>query len=139
MTSAKVPYRLRAPVVPEHPIQKQIADTLRIELAPAGKVSKAGVVWFSVDHANYAGEVPGVRLGRGLVSGLADIFVVWAGCAHFIEIKTEDGQLSDAQRAVSAAFLMAGGRFGVVRNATEALALLDAWRIPRARRVKVAA
>jgi hypothetical protein len=32
-------------VVLEHPLQKQIADTLRLEIAPPGKVSRDGVVW----------------------------------------------------------------------------------------------
>jgi hypothetical protein len=31
-------------VVPEHPLQKQIADALRLEIAPPGKVSSDGVV-----------------------------------------------------------------------------------------------
>ena len=51
------PYRLTAPVVPEHPLQRQIADVLRLEIAPPGKVSQYGVCWFSIDHANFAGEV----------------------------------------------------------------------------------
>ena len=35
------------------------------------------------------------------------------------------------------AVLAGGGRVGVVRNAEEMLALLDAWGIPRARRLTV--
>jgi hypothetical protein len=38
-----------------HPLQKQIADALRLEIAPPGKVSGDGVVWWSIDHASYAG------------------------------------------------------------------------------------
>jgi hypothetical protein len=34
-------------VVTEHPLQRQIADALRLELAPPGKVSRDGVVWWS--------------------------------------------------------------------------------------------
>ena len=52
--------------VPEHPLQRQIADVLRLEIAPPGKVSRDGVVWWSVDHASYAGTAPGARIGRGL-------------------------------------------------------------------------
>ena len=139
MTARAKPYRLTTPVVREHPLQKQIADALRIEIGPPGKVSRAGVVWWSIDHANYAGEVPGIRVSRGIISGIPDIFVLHAGLAHMLEVKAEDGELSDPQRSVAAAALLAGGRVGVVRNAWEALACLDAWRIPRARRVQVAA
>ena len=133
------PYRLKAPVVPEHPIQKQICDVLRIEVAPPGKVSAAGVVWWSIDHANYAGEVPGIRVGRGIVAGIQDLFILYRGCAYHPEIKTEAGELSLPQQSIMSAVLAAGGRVAVVRNADELLVCLDEWRIPRARRVRIAA
>ena len=56
--------RVRIAPVPEHPLQRQIADALRLEIAPPGKVSRDGVVWWSVDHAAYAGTAPGARIGR---------------------------------------------------------------------------
>ncbi len=130
----RTPYKLTAPVVPEHAIQKQIADVLRLEIAPAGKVSRDGVVWWSIDHANYAGEVPGIRIGRGIVAGLSDTFILHLGRAYFVEIKTPVGQMSDAQCSVAAAVLAAGGRVAVVRDVAEIIAVLDAWGIPRARR-----
>jgi hypothetical protein len=133
------PYRLTAPVVREHPLQKQIADTLRIELAPPGKVSPHGVVWWAIDHANYAGEVPGVRVGRGIIAGIQDLFILYRGRAHHPEIKVADGALSEAQQSVCSAVLAAGGRVAVVRDADELLICLDEWEIPRNHRVRVAA
>ena len=41
------------------------------------------------------------------------------GRAHFIELKTEVGVLSDAQQSVCSAVLAAGGRVGVARLAEE--------------------
>jgi hypothetical protein len=38
-------------VLAEHPLQRQVADALRLEIAPPGKVSRDGVAWWSVDHA----------------------------------------------------------------------------------------
>ena len=137
--SKRPPFRLTAPIVREHPIQKQVADVLRLEIAPPGKVSRFGVVWFAIDHANYAGEVPGVRIGRGIVAGIPDTFVLYRGLAHLIEIKAEDGELSAAQQSVAAAVLASGGRVGVARDATETLACIDQWQIPRNRRVREAA
>jgi hypothetical protein len=131
-------FQLTPPVVREHPIQKQIADVLRIEIAPPGKVSRAGVVWFAIDHANYAGEVPGVRIGRGIIAGIPDTFLLFRGLAHLIEVKADDGELSAAQQSVAAAVLAAGGRVGVARDADETLACIDTWQIPRARRVRAA-
>jgi hypothetical protein len=123
------------PPFAEHPLQKQIADALRLELAPPGKVSRDGVVWWSVDHASYAGTTPGARIGRGIVAGVPDLFLLHRGIAHMVEIKTEAGELSDPQQSVMSAVLASGGRVGVVRNAEEMLGLLDAWGIPRARRL----
>jgi len=132
-------FRLTAPVVREHPIQKQITDCLRLEFAPPGKVSNAGVVWWAIDHANYAGEVPGIRVGRGIIAGIPDLFILYRGRAHHPEIKAADGALSASQQSVCAAVLAAGGRVAVVRDAEELLAAIDEWGIPRARRVRAAA
>jgi hypothetical protein len=135
----RAPFRLAAPIPREHPLQAQIARTLTIEIAPAGKVSDAGVVWYSIDHADYAGKVPGVRLGRGVVAGILDMFVLYRGRSHVIEVKAPDGELSDPQRSIIAASICGGARVGVCRDAFEVLACLDEWNIPRARRVREAA
>jgi hypothetical protein len=126
-------------VVPEHPLQRQITDVLRIEIAPPGKVSRAGVVWWSIDHANFAGEIPGVRIARGIIAGIPDVYILYRGRAHHIEIKTTEGELSDEQKSVSTAILLGGGRLGVARDATEVLGLTDQWGIPRNHRVREAA
>lgn len=130
-------FRLTPPVVREHPLQKQIADVLRLEIAPPGKVSKAGVCWWSIDHANFAGEVPGVRVGRGVIAGIPDTFLLHKGRCHFVEIKADDGQLSEAQKSVATAVIVAGGRVGVARSAGEVLLCLDEWQIPRNQRVAI--
>lgn len=128
-------FRLVAPVVAEHPLQKQICDVLRIEIAPPGKVSRHGVVWWAIDHANYAGEVPGIRVGRGIIAGVQDLYLLYRGRAYHPEIKTTEGVMSAAQMSVSAAVLAAGGRVAVVRDAVELLACIDEWQIPRAHRI----
>lgn len=133
------PYRLTPPVVPEHSLQKQICDVLRLEIAPPGKVSKAGVCWYSIDMAAYSGEVPGIRIGRGVVAGVPDVFLTYRGRAHFIEIKTDadTAVLSLAQQSVCTALLAAGGRVGVVTNTASVLECLDTWQVPRAYRVRI--
>ena len=95
------------------------------------------MVWWSVDHAAYAGTAPSARIGRGIVAaGVPDLFVLHRGIAHMVEIKTPAGALSDPQQSVMAAVLASGGRrVGVVRDAEEMLGLLDAWGIPRAPRL----
>ena len=75
-------------------------------------------------------QTASVRVVRGIVAGVPDLFVLHRGIAHMIEIKTPAGVLSDAQRMVAIAVLAAGRHVGVARNADEALACLDAWGIP---------
>ena len=112
---------IRRPPIAEHPLQRQIADALRLEIAPPGKVSRDGVVWWSEDHASYAGTAPGARIGRGIVAGVPDLFVLHRGIAHMIEIKTPAGALSDPQRSV----LVGGGADGVIQN--DSISLSPCW------------
>lgn len=134
MAGQKRPFRLTAPIVLEHPLQKQICDLLKVEIAPPGKVSKRGVVWWAIDHANYAGEVPGVRVGRGIIAGIPDTFILYRGRTHFIEIKTDNGEVSDHQQSVASAVITAGGCVGLATCAEHVLLCLDEWKIPRHRR-----
>lgn len=131
------PFRLSAEVPREHPLQVQIAKLLAIEIAPAGRVSAEGVCWFAIDHADFAGAVPAARVGRGIVAGIPDLFLLWNGRAHFIEIKAEDGALRDTQRSIAAAVIAASGRVGVAARAEHVLDCLDAWDIPRHRRTRL--
>jgi hypothetical protein len=131
-------FRLSAPPpVREHPLQEQIAKLLAIEIAPAGKVSARGVVWFAVDVAMFFGAIPGA--GRGIVDGLPDLWFLYAGRAYLIELKAADGELSEAQKAFIAAGLCSAVHVGVACTTDQVLALLDAWGVPRNQRVRVAA
>lgn len=124
------PFKLTAPVVREGPLHQQIADAYRLALCAPGKVSKAGVTWWSVDASNYNDKIPGLRTTRGQIAGVPDLIVVYRGRAFFIEVKAIDGALSLPQQSVGTSILIAGACFGTARDATEALALLEAWDIP---------
>lgn len=126
-------FRLTAPVRREFPLQEQIAKLLSIEIAPPGRLSRQGVVWWAQDIANYAG-VPGARVARGIIAGVPDFFLCWHGRAHLIELKAEDGVLSDEQRMIAVTVIASHGRFAAVQSAEETLDVLDEWQIPRARR-----
>jgi hypothetical protein len=125
-----------APVVREPILHKQIADTFRLEIAAPLRRSKDGVIWFSIDIAGYVGAVPGIRTSRGVVAGVPDIIVLFGPHAHWIEVKALDGSLSPAQAAGATELLRNGCRYGVATSAADALALLDAWEIPRAHRIR---
>ena len=132
-------FRLTAPVVPEHGIQRRIASVLRIEIGAEAKISEHGVTWFCIDHANHHGEVPGIRVGRGIPPGIFDMLVLYQGRAFWIELKSRNGMVSDPQRSMAATLLLSGCRIGIALDESEVLSCLDEWGIPRKHRVKVAA
>ena len=114
--------------IPEHSIQRTVAGVLRLEIGPEAKISDAGVTWFSIDHANNHGEVPGIRVGRGIPPGIFDMLVLYQGRAYWIELKSRDGIVSDPQRSMAATLLLSGCRIGVARDADEVLLALDDGR-----------
>lgn len=128
-------FQLKAPMVREPQLHRQIADVLRFELGPPGRVSRHGVCWWSVDMASYGGVAPGLRTGRGCIAGIPDMQLIYRGRAYFIELKAVDGVLSPAQQAVATALASCDVPFGVARDVDEVLQLLDGWEIPRERRV----
>jgi hypothetical protein len=129
--------RIKAPVIREAVLQRQIAETFSIELAPPGRISSHGVTWWSVDMAAYAGVAPGLRTARGCIAGVPDMIVLHLERAHFIELKSQslNGFLSRSQQDVATAILLSGARFGVARSLEEAITLLDRWEIPRAHKI----
>lgn len=131
-----VPYRLTAPAASEHQEQRAIAATLRLELCREGHVSLHGVVWFSIDQANFAG-VPGTRIARGICAGVPDVIVMYRGRCFWIELKAAAGHLSGPQREMAVALMGAQCAVGVARDPADVLRLLDAWEIPRAMRVRL--
>lgn len=127
-------FQLTPPVVREHPLQEQMTKVLTIEIAPPGRVRR-GAMWYSVDHAAYSGEVPGARIGRGIIAGIPDTFLIYRGRAHYVEVKAADGQLSEHQKEVATAILLGGGLVGIATTVDELLICVDAWNIPRAHRI----
>lgn len=136
----KKPFKLTAPVIPEHPLQRQLVDVLTLEIGPPGRLSPFGVVWWSVDHANYAGAGFGYqRKRRGVVAGIPDTFITHLGKAFKVEIKAENGVMSEGQQLLCAALLVSGVPVAVIDTADQFLAVLDCWEIPRFNRVRRAA
>lgn len=138
VTQGKRPrLQLRGLEPAEHEIQGRVCRVLAIEIAAPGRLSAGGVTWFAIDHAHYAG-IPALRVGRGIISGIPDLFLLHAGLTHFVELKRPERpdeathpRLSEAQQWLLPVLAAAGSRIGVARSEWEVLALLDAWQIPR--------
>ena len=93
-----------APVIREPALHREIAQVLRLEVAAPGYITSDGVVWWSVDIAAYAGVAPGLRTARGVIAGIPDVIIFWAGRAFFVELKALDGlflRLSERSGTVS--------------------------------------
>lgn len=137
--------QLRGLEAAEHEIQGRVCRVLAIEIAAPGRLSTQGVTWFCVDHAHYAG-IPALRVGRGIIAGIPDLFLLFGGLTHFVELKRPEAPreashpvLSEAQQWLLPVLAAAGSRVGVARSEWEVLTLLDAWEIPRRRLIKEAA
>jgi len=133
------PLRLTAVPEPlEHATQRAICRTLGYEIAPPGRISADGVCWLAIDHAQI---VPRSMQDRGVIPGIPDVLILWRGAHFWIEIKRYGpaAVLSPEQQALIPHLIGAGDKVGLVRDVGETLLLLDAWSIPRRRRVTVTA
>jgi hypothetical protein len=88
--------------------------------------SAPGVFAFHVPNGGARRRVEAAILsGLGLVPGVPDVIAVKAGRVFGLELKTERGRLSAAQRATHEAMRAAGAVVGVAAGLDEALAWLE--------------
>jgi hypothetical protein len=87
-----------------------------------------GVIVFHPANGGKRGKAEAGRLkGMGVVPGIPDLIVIIAGRCHGLEIKTETGRMSAAQKQMSARFQRAGCDFQVARSIAEARTVLMRW------------
>jgi len=65
----------------------------------------------------------------GLTPGVADLVIVKNGKAHFMEVKTPKGRISDNQRKFMDNAAGAGAHYIVVRSYENAVEILKYWEI----------
>jgi hypothetical protein len=144
-TTKARPFRLTPPLTPEQDLHEQVARILDLELSPP-------VEWTTFP----AGSVPlppayAAKLSRmGLKPGWPDILILHRRLFG-IELKRQGGALSQTrlvrtrlgrlrtvvgQADVFPRLIEAGMAVAVCRSADDVLQALDAWAIPRARRVR---
>jgi hypothetical protein len=114
----------------ESDIQIQVADWLRLFEASCGFI-----FWATPNEA--MGEAKtGAGLGRmarlkrmGLRSGVADIVIVKAGRAYFLELKREYGTLSKAQTTFAREAIAVEALYDVAYSFEEAQKIVKDWGI----------
>jgi len=123
------PLRLTDRVKPEHELQAEVSRALRIMLPREAFLT-------AIDHANKASGKFGARLqGRGAVSGLPDLWIIWQGRSYCIELKRKGGYLSPTQKDCHDMLRQAEARVAVCHSLDEALEALRVWQIPLRGRV----
>ncbi len=90
-----------------------------------------GAFWTSIDMGPARSKaVGGMRKARGLKAGVPDALIIWGNIALWLEIKTQRGQLSDAQKNVRAALLANGHLWALVRSIDDVVTACAMARIP---------
>lgn len=108
--------------------QSEIA--LHIEVAGYLDVWLDPRVWWSTFPAGGGGFHRGQQLkSMGLKPGVPDILLLW-GRMFGIELKTEDGDLSDVQIRVHSHMVAAGAWVATCRSLDHVKLILNQWQIP---------
>ena len=110
-----------------------IFDRLCLALPPV-----AARTLIHIPNGEKRSEETGRLLKRlGTRPGAADLMFVWAGRAHFLEVKTgskafgiRKTYLRADQRQFGADVTAAGAAYGVARSSDEAIALCREWGVP---------
>lgn len=138
------------PLAAEHEMQASWVGPLSALIAPPGRASPHGVVWWSVDIADARNAVVGaLRKRRGVISAIPDMVFHWPqGNVGYIEAKTATGALSRSgvvrrkrggnvrlldvlgQDELHANLDAAGVRVAVARSFEELLDTLRGWGVP---------
>ena len=122
---------------PEAAIQRAVFQHLRARAAP-------GVLAFHVPNGGYRKPVEAaIMKGLGVAPGVADVLLFRPGaCPHCcsaglegfaLELKSDGGRLTDAQREFLRRFSEIGGHTCVAEGLDRALAVLARWELLRGR------
>ena len=113
---------------PEADLQRQVVAVLR-QVLPKGFV-----VHHSANEVRRGGEegriAQGIAQGMGVHPGFSDLIVLGAGRCLFLELKSKNGRLSDAQVEFRAFVLAEGHSWALVRSLEDALAALSSNHFP---------
>lgn len=124
----RAPFRLTAPVTPEHQAQIDCTKMLQRVLLP-------DVCWTAIDHANARDALTGaIRKARGVRAGIPDYLFWRLGKPYAIEFKP-NGDLSDSQKKFLPEMIGAGVEVAVCRTASQVLQRLQLWGLCRPVRI----
>jgi hypothetical protein len=116
---------LRRRQQPEAQIQRAVFQHFRARGAP-------GVFAFHTANGGFRRPIEAAILeGLGVRAGVPDLIACRGGRFYALELKTNNGKLSDAQEQVLAALREAGSEVAVAYGLDAALAQLERWQLLR--------
>ena len=102
----------------EYGLQKGVAEFFEYKATP-------GLAWLAIEVGGYRHPAEAARLKAcGVKKGTPDGLVVWRGQPVFIELKSERGRLSPAQKSFHEYLRQAGAQVEVIRSLEQLEALL---------------
>lgn len=121
----------------EDRLHESVADILSRVIALPGELSPDGVVWWSVEHrsvrhGSVASAIEGHRRKRrGVIGGIPDLNIRWAGRVLDIELKRPTkGKVSTVQKSLHKAIRGAGGAVEIAHSLDDVIKLLQEYRVP---------
>jgi hypothetical protein len=121
-----------------HPFQANASTEAAIQRAIWNHLqwrSHPGVFAFHPANGGFRKPVEAAILkGLGVVAGIPDLVIIHRGQVYALELKTETGKLTDAQRITHEKLRRAGAEVATVYGSDEALEQLEGeWRLLRGR------
>ncbi len=90
--------------------------------------ARADVVIFHPANGGARSKAEAGRMkAQGVVAGIPDLIVIVAGRAHGLELKTQHGRISPAQKRMAEMFQCAGAEYDVARSVAGARMILARW------------
>jgi len=113
------------PRLSESQIQIAVMEHLRLRALP-------GVVAWHVPNGGSRSKAEAGRFkAEGVVPGIPDINILWAGHFYGLELKAEKGRVSPAQQDMHEQMTAAGATVAVAYGLDAAIRQLEAWGVLR--------
>jgi hypothetical protein len=91
-----------------------------------------GLVWFAVPNGGWRRPAEAaIMKATGIRPGVSDLIVLHNGVFHALELKSESGRATDAQRQFLADVITAGGKGAIAAGIDAALEQLESWGLLR--------
>lgn len=116
--------RRRRMARPEQALQRGLIKSLALILTAETRV-------LHVPNGGFRSKAEAaILIGMGVMSGFPDLLFISRGRAYGIELKADDGALTQSQREAHPLLIAAGMQIAVAHTAADVIRQIHAWGIP---------